>query len=163
MIHELNSTMFHPGSKHHVIHVVQAPFQLLSRHRMIAYPFETLVPSYSALNEFTEILLIGYFVYHFLNSTSYAQTSWRYVPPKFFPPVAFVGRWRPRRKDDGLVTMTWNREMKTSTKGINLFERAAKTMKTRSVFATTTSPLSPPLKSRDEISCSGGELWRPDS
>ena len=25
----------------------------------------------------------------------------------------------------------------------------------------TPSPLTPPLKSRDEISCSGGELWRP--
>ena len=24
-------------------------------------------------------------------------------------------------------------------------------------------PLTPPLKSRDEISCSGGELWRPDN
>ena len=29
-------------------------------------------------------------------------------------------------------------------------------------FVTKPSPLSLPLKSRDEISCSGGELWRPD-
>ena len=32
-----------------------------------------------------------------------------------------------------------------------------------SLGSTNTSPLTPPLKSRDEISCSGGELWRPDN
>ena len=86
VIHELNSIpLFILESNTMLFSLFKPPFQLLSRHRMIAYPFETLVPSYSALNEFTEILLVGYFVYHFLNSPSYAQTSWRYVPPKFFP------------------------------------------------------------------------------
>ena len=32
-----------------------------------------------------------------------------------------------------------------------------------SFFATSTSPLNRPLKSRDEISCSGGELWHLDT
>ena len=40
---------------------------------MIAYPFETLVPSYIALNKFTEIQLVGYLVYFPLSSPSDAQ------------------------------------------------------------------------------------------
>ena len=40
---------------------------------MIAYPFETLVPSYIALNEFTEIQLVGYLVYFPLSSPSDAS------------------------------------------------------------------------------------------
>ena len=86
VIHELNYIpLFILESNTMLFLLVKPPFQLPSRHRMIAYPFETLVPSYSALNEFTEILLVGYFVYHFLNSLSDAHTSWRYVPPKFSP------------------------------------------------------------------------------
>ena len=30
-------------------------------------------------------------------------------------------RWRPRRKDDNFIMMLWNKELKTSTKGINFF------------------------------------------
>ena len=41
--------------------------------------------AYCSLYAFTEILLVGYFVYHFLNSPSDAQTSWRYVPSNFPP------------------------------------------------------------------------------
>jgi hypothetical protein len=41
---------------------------------------------------------------------------------RVFPLIAFVGRWRSRRKDDDLITMNWSWEMKTSTGGINLFD-----------------------------------------
>ena len=86
VIHELNSIpLFILESNTMLFSLCIAPFQLLVRHRMTAYPFETVVPSLIVLNAFTEILLVGYFVYHFLNSPLYAQTSWRCVSPKFPP------------------------------------------------------------------------------
>ena len=74
VIHELNSIpLFILESNTILISLFKPPFQLLPSHRMIAYPFETLVPSYIALNEFTEIQLVGYLVYFPLSSPSDAQ------------------------------------------------------------------------------------------
>ena len=74
VIHELNSIpLFILESNTMLFSLFKPPFQLLSSHRMIAYPFETLVPSYIALNEFTEIQLMGYIVYFPLSSPSDAQ------------------------------------------------------------------------------------------
>ena len=56
-----------------LVSLFKPPFQLLSSHRMIAYPFETLVAPCIALNEFTEIQLVGYLVYFPLSSQSDAQ------------------------------------------------------------------------------------------
>ena len=65
VIHELNAIpLFILESNTMLFSLFKPPFQLLSSHRMIAYPFETLVPSYMALNEFTEIQLVGYLVYY---------------------------------------------------------------------------------------------------
>ena len=74
VIHELNSIpLFILESNTMLFSLFKPPFQLLSSHRMIAYPFETLVPSYIALNEFTKIQLVGYLVYFPLSSPSDAQ------------------------------------------------------------------------------------------
>ena len=74
VIHELNAIpLFILESNTMLFSLFKPPFQLLSSHRMIAYPFETLVPSYIALNEFTEIQLVGYLVYFPLSSPSDAQ------------------------------------------------------------------------------------------
>ena len=64
VIHELNAIpLFILESNTMLFSLFKPPFQLLSSHWMIAYPFETLVPSYIAHNEFTEIQLVGYLVY----------------------------------------------------------------------------------------------------
>ena len=74
VIHELNAIpLFILESNTMLFSLFKPPFQLLSSHRMFAYPFETLVPSYIALNEFTEIPLVGYLVYFPLSSPSDAQ------------------------------------------------------------------------------------------
>ena len=74
VIHELIAIpLFILESNTMLFSLFKPPFQLLSSHRMIAYPFETLVPSYIALNEFTEIQLVGYLVYFPLSSPSDAQ------------------------------------------------------------------------------------------
>ena len=64
VIHELNAIpLIILESNTMLISLFKPSFQLLSSHRMIAYPFKTLVPSYIALNEFIEIQLVGYLVY----------------------------------------------------------------------------------------------------
>ena len=74
VIHELKSIpLFILESNNMLFSLFRPPFQLLSSHRMIAYPFETLVPSYIALNEFTEIQLVWYLVYFPLSSSPDAQ------------------------------------------------------------------------------------------
>ena len=59
---------------------------------MIAYPFETLVPSYIALNVFTEIELMGYLVYFPLEFTVGCTNFVEMRSSKVFPLIAFVGR-----------------------------------------------------------------------
>ena len=131
-IHELNTIpLFILGSNTMLFSLFKPLFQLLSSHRMIAYPFETLVPSYIALNKFVGIQLVGYLMCFPLSSPTDAQLCGDAFFWSFFSFVVFIGWWRSRRKDDNLIMVTWNREMKTSKKGINLFERAAKTKKTR--------------------------------
>ena len=74
VIHELNAIpLFIVESNTMLFSLFKPPIQLLSSHRMFAYPFETLVPSYIALNEFIEIQLVGYLVYFPLSSPSDAQ------------------------------------------------------------------------------------------
>ena len=74
VIHELNAIpLFILESNTMLFSLFKPPFLLLSSHRMISYPFETLVPSYIALNEFTKIQLVGYLVYFPLSSPSDAQ------------------------------------------------------------------------------------------
>ena len=86
VIHELNAIpLFILESNTMLFSLFKPPFQLLSSHRMIAYPFETLVPSYIALNEFTEIQLVGYLVYFPLSSPSDAQLC-GYAFFRSFPP-----------------------------------------------------------------------------
>ena len=74
VIHELNVIpLFILESNTMLFLLFKPPFQLLSSHHMNAYPFETLVPSYIALSEFTEIQHVGYLVYFPLSSPSDAQ------------------------------------------------------------------------------------------
>ena len=100
------------------------PFQLLCSHRMIAWPFETLVPSYIALNKFVGIQLVGYLVCFPLSSPTDAQLCGDAFFRSFFPFVVFIGWWRSRRKDDNLVMVTWSREMNTSMYWIGLIEKS---------------------------------------
>jgi hypothetical protein len=117
------------------------PFQLLSRHRIIAYPFETLVPSYIALNDFTEIQLVGYFVYFPFEFTVSCTNFVERRSSKVSPLVAFVGRWRSRRKDDDFIMMPRCNEMKTSTGGINLFDEGTQDREDPLEFRNQNSPL----------------------
>ena len=74
VIHELNAIpLFIVESNTMLFSLFKPPIQLLSSHRMFAYPFETLVPSYIALNKFSEIRLVGYLVYFPLSSLQNAQ------------------------------------------------------------------------------------------
>ena len=135
------------------------PFQLLSSHWMIAYPFETLVPSYIALNEFTEIQLVGYRVYFPLSSPSDAQPYGD----------AFFRSFSPWRRTMEIPKKGWrldHGDLKQRNEDINerdqpLRKGSQDREDSLGFSLPTPSPLTPPLKSRDEISCSGGELWRP--
>ena len=71
VIHELNVIpLIILESNTMLFSLLKTPLQLLSSHRMIAYPFQASVPSYIALNEFTQIQLVGYLVYFPLSSPS---------------------------------------------------------------------------------------------
>ena len=75
------------------------------------------------------------------------------------------------RKYDGVpeertTTLSWwpeTAEWRHQCNGSTSSRRTTKTKNTPWNFVTRTFPLYFPLKSRDEISCTGGELWRPDN
>src|SRR4051812_7239829 len=99
VIHELNAIPLSiMESNTMLFSLFKPPFQLLSSHRMIAYPFKTLVPSSIALNKFTEIQLAGYLVYFPLSSPPDAQLCGDAFFQSFFPLVAFIGRWRSQER-----------------------------------------------------------------
>ena len=86
VIHKLNAIpLFILESNNMLFSLFKPPLQLLSSHRMIAYLFETLVQSYIALKEFTEIQLVGYLVYFPLSSPSDAQLWGDAFFQNFFP------------------------------------------------------------------------------
>ena len=79
------------------------------------------------------------------------------------PPHSFVSMMEPPKKGYRLYLD----DLKRRNEDINVLDRPLREEQARmrrpASFVTKPSPLSLPLKSRDEISCSGGELWRPDN
>ena len=131
------------------------PFHSVSGNERLPIRSKLLIAlSYSALDVFhlfnsrdTHMFILGIPPRWFSLITSY---RWRAAPYLFVSTMEFP--------EERTTTSSWCigiKKLKTSMKGINFFE------KIRYNFVTRTFPLYFPLKSRDEISCSGGELWRP--
>ena len=138
-------------------------FALCFRHRTIACPLET--------SHNTSLLCSRYF------RKSQFESYFRHLPRCYRPDSRpcrglFSRSAHPLffRKYDGVFEERMplhHDDLKQRNEDINVLDRPLQEeqakMRRPARFVTKPSPLSLPLKSRDEISYSGGELWRPDN
>ena len=136
------------------------------RHQTIACPLET--------SHDTSLLCSWYFLKfefesYFRHLPQCYRLDSRPCRGPFLPecPPLILFRKYDKDPEERMATSSWLRKAEKwihQRKGSTSLKGQLRPRRLVRFFATNTfPPLTPPLKSRDEISCSGGELWRPDN
>ena len=140
-------TIIQPGIKHHLILVVQAPIPASVRSSNDCLPvwnFGTIVYCTQRIHWNTTHGAPCVFPIEFIVR---CPALWRCVLPEFFPLVAFIGRWRSRRKDDDLIMVTWSRENEHFNERGQPLRKGSQDREDSLGFRYQHfSPLTPPLK-----------------
>ena len=144
--------------------VALTPFHLLIRHRTIAYPFEASHGTFLLCSRYLLKFQFERYLCFFFWANRPTLNFVRICPYRVFPSYPIISTVKiPKEERQLHHDALMHRYEEINAMDRPLREEQPRPRRSVRFFVTQSLPPYSPPKSRDEISCSGGELWRPDN